>query len=126
FTVIPTPPSSDWRVLGLSAGLALVGILITLWSLATLGRCFGLFPEARGLVTRGPYRIVRHPVYVGELISGFGLLLPIVSVWTVLVFVAFVCLQLWRTRNEERALQVVFPEYAAYRARTARIVPGIF
>jgi protein-S-isoprenylcysteine O-methyltransferase Ste14 len=116
-------------------------------SLLTLGRCFGLFPEARGLVTHGPYRYVRHPVYLGEFISGFGLLLPRLAfsehyvlrlpfsdaalalnlgALNLGIFVLFVALQLWRASNEERALTAVFPEYAEYRRRTARLLPGIY
>ena len=64
-----TPPGS-----GSEQGLMLVGelvaVLACLWLLASvlaLGRCFGVLPEARGLVTRGPYRTVRHPVYLGEI-----------------------------------------------------------
>ncbi|HEU4942388.1 MAG TPA: methyltransferase, partial [Gaiellaceae bacterium] len=44
-------------------------------SFLALGRCFGLLPEARGLVTRGPYRLVRHPVYLGEFAAVGGLVL---------------------------------------------------
>ena len=122
----PLQPTTDWRVLALSAALALSGTIVAGVSLATLGRCFGVFPEARGLVTRGPYRFVRHPVYLGEFISGLGLLLPILSPWTAAVFVAFVALQIWRMFNEERALQTAFPDYAFYRDRTSRLIPGLF
>ncbi len=117
---------SPWPVLALSAVLALGGSAFTVFSLATLGRCFGLFPEARGLVTRGPYRFIRHPVYLGEYVSGFGLLLPILSPWSVAVYLVFAILQLWRIVNEERALEAVFPEYAQYRQRTWRLIPGVF
>jgi protein-S-isoprenylcysteine O-methyltransferase Ste14 len=126
FGLDPLRQSDDWRVLAVSAALALGGTAFAAVSLATLGRCFGVFPEARGLVTRGPYRFVRHPVYLGEFISGLGLLLPIFSPWTLAVFIAFIALQIWRMVNEERVLAAAFPEYAAYRKRTSRLVPGVF
>jgi protein-S-isoprenylcysteine O-methyltransferase Ste14 len=106
--------------------LTVTGTVVSAIGLATLGRCFGLFPEARGLVTRGPYRYVRHPVYLGEFLSGLGILLPVFSAVTLMVFLDFVALQLWRIANEERALEAVFPEYGLYRRRTWRLIPGVF
>ena len=65
-----------------STGLVLAGELVALlgcaWMLVAalaLGRCFGVLPEARGLVTHGPYRLVRHPLYLGEFAAMGGLLL---------------------------------------------------
>lgn len=115
-------PSTD--ALLLSTAIVLGGTGFTIWSLASLGRCFGVFPEARGLVTRGPYRWVRHPVYLGELISAVGLLVTKPHPLVLALFLLFVLFQYWRTVYEERALSEVFPrEYPAYRARTGRLVP---
>jgi len=73
-----------------STALVVAGELVTLgfgaWLLASvlaLGRCFGVLPEARGLVTHGPYRIVRHPVYLGELGAAAGLVLAAPTPWNV-------------------------------------------
>jgi protein-S-isoprenylcysteine O-methyltransferase Ste14 len=122
---LPIEDSTSTDALLASIGVVTVGTLFTIWSLATLGRCFGLFPEVRGLVMRGPYRLVRHPVYLGELISALGLLLvkphPIVFA----VFAAFVALQYWRTIYEERALSAAYPdEYPTYTHQVPRLVPG--
>jgi len=108
-----------------SSGVVIIGTLFTIWSLATLGRCFGLFPEVRGLVLRGPYRLVRHPVYLGEAISAVGLLLAKPHPVVFAVFAAFMALQYWRTIYEERALVTAYPgEYSAYQRRVPRLVPG--
>jgi protein-S-isoprenylcysteine O-methyltransferase Ste14 len=121
--LVPVPPNSDTTLLLVSTGIGLVGTLFTIWSLATLGRCFGVFPEARGMVRRGPYRWVRHPVYLGEIVAGFGAVL-VRPQWAVLaIFVLFIALQYWRALNEERALEEAFPEYAEYRAQTGRLLP---
>jgi len=107
-----------------SSVFVIVGTAWTMWSLATLGRYFGMLPEVRGLVTRGPYRVVRHPVYVGEIVSAVGLVLAKPNVAIVLIFLVFVGLQYWRTIFEEQALNSVFPDaYPAYASRVARLLP---
>lgn len=104
----------------------LFGMVWAIWSLTVLGRCFSILPEVRGLVTSGPYRWVRHPVYLGEIAAVIGILLPIFSMRNVALF-AIVCgLQIWRTGHEEDALAAIFPEYRAYQRRTARLLPGLW
>jgi protein-S-isoprenylcysteine O-methyltransferase Ste14 len=94
-------------------------------SVLALGRCFGVLPEARGLVTRGPYRWVRHPVYLGELGAAAGLVIGAPNARNAVAMAALVGAQLVRMRLEERALAGAFPEYAAYAARTPRLLPAI-
>ena len=109
-----------------STALIVLGLGWSFVSFATLGRCYGSFPEARGLVTRGPYGLVRHPVYFGEMVSSIGILLPVFAPMAVAIWVWWIGLQLWRSVNEERALTAVFPAYAAYRARTRRLIPFVW
>jgi protein-S-isoprenylcysteine O-methyltransferase Ste14 len=113
-----------------ATSLVLAGELVTLascgWllgSVLALGRCFGVLPEVRGLVTRGPYRLVRHPVYLGELGACAGLVLASPTGWNLGVAAAFVAAQATRIRLEERALLEEFPEYAEYAAGTPRLLP---
>jgi protein-S-isoprenylcysteine O-methyltransferase Ste14 len=121
---LPVDDTTSTESLLASSFVVTLGTLFTIWSLATLGRCFGLFPEVRGLVTRGPYRLVRHPVYLGEIISAVGLVLAKPHPLIVLLFAGFVALQYWRTVYEERALTAAFPgEYPAFAARVPRLIP---
>lgn len=123
---LPVQDTTSTEALLAASAVVIVGTLWSMWSLASLGRCFGLFPEVRGLVQRGPYRLVRHPVYLGELISAVGMLIAKPHPLIVLLFGAFVALQFGRTIYEERALTAAFPEeYAAYARRVARLVPGL-
>jgi protein-S-isoprenylcysteine O-methyltransferase Ste14 len=123
---LPIAATTSSEALLASSLVVLVGTTWTIWSLATLGRCFGMLPEARGLVTGGPYRLVRHPVYVGEIVSAIGLLLAKPSVAIVLIFATFVGLQCWRTVYEERAMASAFPvTYPAYARRVGRLLPRV-
>ena len=105
--------------------VAFAACIWLLVSVLALGKCFGVLPEARGLVTRGPYRIVRHPVYVGEFGTFAGFLIAAPTAWNLAVVVAFCLGQAVRMRLEERARTLEFPEYADYAARTPAVVPGL-
>jgi protein-S-isoprenylcysteine O-methyltransferase Ste14 len=105
--------------------VALAACVWLLASVLTLGRCFGVLPEARGLVTRGPYRIIRHPVYLGEFGTFAGFLIAAPTVWNLSVVAAFCVGQAVRMRLEEQALTLEFPEYAEYAARTPAVIPGL-
>jgi protein-S-isoprenylcysteine O-methyltransferase Ste14 len=95
----------------------------TLISVLALGRCFGVLPEARGLVQRGPYRIVRHPVYLGEFGMCAGFLIAAPTALNLACGAAFAAAQAIRMRLEEDALLDEFPEYAEYAATTPRLIP---
>jgi protein-S-isoprenylcysteine O-methyltransferase Ste14 len=117
---------------GSGTSLVLAGDFVALasyaWLLASvlaLGRCFGILPEARGLVMRGPYRFVRHPVYLGELGAVLGFVIGAPTFWNIGVLVAFYVAQAIRMRLEEQALGREFPAYAEYAALTPRLVPRV-
>src|SRR6476619_4141187 len=99
------------------------GLLFAIASVAFLGRCFGVLPDVRGLVTRGPYRLVRHPLYLGELGACAGLLIGSSSAWNIGAITVVLVSQLVRMRFEERALGGEFPEYATYAAVTPALLP---
>jgi protein-S-isoprenylcysteine O-methyltransferase Ste14 len=98
------------------------GILAVL----VLGRSISILPEARRLVTWGPYALVRHPLYLGEFVAMLGVALQYLSAWAFLLVGLQFAFQLQRMRYEERVLFQVFPEYGDYMARTARLVPGVY
>jgi protein-S-isoprenylcysteine O-methyltransferase Ste14 len=109
-----------------SVVLTLGGMCFSIYSLMHLGRSFSLMPEARRLVTNGPYASIRHPLYLGEAVSMTGVVLQFLSPAGIAIFFLHLAFQLQRIVNEEKILAAQFPEYADYRARTARLLPGIY
>jgi len=124
--LIPGPGRSTdiWVLAGSDMCLA-CGITWALYSLSYLGRRFSIVPEARGLVTSGPYRLTRHPIYLGEIIAGFGLVLPTLFSSHAVVFAIFLGAQLIRTYFEEGVLRSTYPQYEAYARHTHRLIPFV-
>lgn len=109
-----------------AAIIMLGGAIVTAGALLFLGRSFSITPEARQLVTRGMYTFVRHPMYLGEILSSFGLILQSLSLFSLAVFVTFCLMQMKRMDYEESVLQGAFPEYSSYKQKTARLIPGVY
>jgi protein-S-isoprenylcysteine O-methyltransferase Ste14 len=110
----------------IATSVSIVGTLLSIIALAHLGRSFSLMAEARRLVTTGPYRIVRHPLYLFEEIAAFGILMQFFSVYTAFVFAIHIFIQVQRMKNEELVLEKAFPEYRDYKATTARVIPKLY
>jgi protein-S-isoprenylcysteine O-methyltransferase Ste14 len=108
--------------------IALAGAALVLRSRTALGAAWSLLPKAdqdMGLVTTGPYRIVRHPIYLGLTLLATGQAFAFGS-WPALFIVLFgiVPTFVWRARAEETLLSRTFGErYDLYRRRTKMIIP---
>jgi protein-S-isoprenylcysteine O-methyltransferase Ste14 len=119
--------SSDNSGIMLLANLITVfGMTISLYSLGALGKSFSIIPQARALVQTGPYKLVRHPLYLGELISLTGIVLARFSISATTIYCLIIILQIYRALQEERLLADIFPEYESYSLKKARFLPGIF
>ena len=105
--------------------LTVTGFSLAAYVLYWLGRSFSIMAEARRLVTAGPYGIVRHPLYSVEEIAVLGILLLNLSLPAVLLVAVQWTIQMRRMHHEERVLNQVFPEYAAYAARTPKFLPRL-
>jgi len=101
-----------WQ-LALAMGVAMtIGMAIEVWGYAVLARSLSIVPEARNLKVRGPYRLVRHPIYFGQFIAqGAFLLLAANTHWVwISLYVLFVAMQLYRSKLEDRLLAQAFGE----------------
>ena len=125
--ILRLPPATlPLAVQAAANGLIIAGSYGSALIVWALGRNFSVFPEARGLVTRGPYAWARHPLYAAESLIIIGTALQFAQPWAGVLGAVNLAFVYWRTVYEERVLERAHPEYAAYRARTARFVPGVF
>ena len=111
----------------ISTLVIITGNCLAIYVACWLGRSLSIMAEARRLVTGGPYRFVRHPLYIAEEIAVIGAFLQYASPWAFLLIAFQWLVQMERMRNEENVLRAAFPaEYAAYAGRTARLIPGLY
>lgn len=106
--------------------LLVTGTSWSVWSLRYLGKNLSVIAQAREVADGGPYRLVRHPLYAGEIVSALGLALAAGTVAALAVWVALAGMQAYRARCEEQVLLRSLPGYGEYRARTAALLPGVF
>jgi protein-S-isoprenylcysteine O-methyltransferase Ste14 len=107
---------------------AAAGASVAAAALVSLGSSFSIVPEARALVVNGPYRWIRHPMYLAEIVIMVGVVLSDPRV-TYLVGTLGVCaLQVYRIRTEEQLLTAAFPtSYKEFVTRTQfRLLPGVW
>lgn len=121
-----------WTVLeGVGLVTYVAGFLLMGWALTTLGRNYqlgGTAPRSEDtMVTEGPYRIVRHPMYTAALGISLGLACLVQS-WALLcVFVIYLVLVLLLIPVEETGLRKAYGEqYVAYRQGVRRLIPFVY
>jgi protein-S-isoprenylcysteine O-methyltransferase Ste14 len=109
-----------------SAAILLVSVALMAYPLIALGESFSLMPQARKLVTSGPYAIVRHPLYLIEEAAVVGVLLQYAWFAALPFLVLHLAVQIGRMQLEEEVLQKAFPNYTAYAKCTPRLIPGVW
>jgi protein-S-isoprenylcysteine O-methyltransferase Ste14 len=110
----------------LTIAISALGLIIVLLGKLSLGRSFGLAPANRGVVSTGVYRLVRHPIYLGYLITHVGFLVANPAGWNLIVLASSDTALLLRALCEERTL-ALDEAYRRYSARVRwRIIPGVF
>jgi protein-S-isoprenylcysteine O-methyltransferase Ste14 len=112
-------------------GLALcvAGLALAVWARINLGRNWGTpmsLKAGHELVTTGPYRYIRHPIYTGILLALIGTSCVAGAFWLVILLV-FCPYFIYSARTEEQLMMQTFPnDYAAYRKRTSAIIPSVW
>lgn len=103
--------------------LIFAGAALSAWGLWHLRASISLEPAARGLVTRGPYSVARHPLYLAYLLSYTGVVLQHPTPQVAIMFIAWFIMTWARINYEERVLVAVYPEYVDYRRRVGAFGP---
>lgn len=109
-----------------ATALMLIGLSVQIAAKLSLWRSFGVVPANHGVKTGGLYRIVRHPMYVGYVITHIGFILGFPLLHNVVLYLVTFALQIARLLREEAILRQD-PAYRSYAARVRfRLVPGVF
>lgn len=107
------------------------GLLFSVWARETLGRNWSANPaetkEDHKLIVTGPYSIVRHPIYTGEIVALTGSLIAIGEVNILILLIVFTIGVFMRARIEDKVMLQAFPgEYPDYKKKTSSLIPGIY
>jgi len=103
--------------------LSLFGVVIAIWAIAALGKSFDVSPADRGLVKRGPYKWLRHPMYASELFSVIVIVVVDLSLRNILVTQVLLATLYLRIHWEEKIIR----GYADYGKQVrSRVIPGVW
>jgi protein-S-isoprenylcysteine O-methyltransferase Ste14 len=131
------PPALSHRFIAEGPGIALLalvlviaGMLFAYWARAHLGRNWSgevMVKVGHTLITSGPYRSVRHPIYSGMTLALVGTVLATVAPYGFIALALILFGFLVRVRLEEALMRETFPvEYDNYSRHTARLIPGVY
>jgi protein-S-isoprenylcysteine O-methyltransferase Ste14 len=122
------PPSAASVYIGLV--LTACGLGSTIWARRVLGTNWSAMPSIKKdheLIQRGPYRLVRHPIYTGLLLAVFGSCLAEGRVWNLYMFGMAAILLIVKLKAEEALIARQFPEaYLEYRRRVKALIPFLY
>ncbi len=110
--------------------LTVSGLITALWARIFLGRNWSnyiTYKKEHELITTGPYKLLRHPIYSGTLLMLAGTFLYYGNLIILIILMMFAAMVAWRMSKEEEAMTELFGEkYADYMKRTKRLVPWIY
>lgn len=105
------------------------GLVLGLWAILAMHFRFNIIPDVRvgqTLITAGPYRFVRHPMYTAVLLVTLSFVLERPDIVSFLAWCVLLVDLLVKLRYEERLLAAQFSDYADYMTRTKRLLPGLY
>jgi len=110
--------------------LSFFAIVLGLWAITVMWMSkLNIFPDVRDgafLVRIGPYRILRHPMYLAVILFCATLVLDTFSVFRIIVLLVLIIDLIIKIEYEEKLLAESFPDYAVYRRKTWKLVPFLY
>lgn len=121
------PGSGDYSgVVAAGIVVQMLSLCLTMVGFCYLGRSFGIVAANRGVKVRGPYRLLRHPIYFAESITTIGFLMSNFTPFNVAISIVVTAFTIARIHAEERVLSGS-PEYRAYQSEVRwRLLPGLY
>lgn len=120
---IAATASPGVRNLGLAVWFS--GAILDAYVLCSLRHAMSVIPQARTLITTGPYRYARHPLYAAYVLQNFGLWLRLPTLPLAVVFMVWLVVTTIRIHFEERVLTAAFPQYQEYARRVGMLFPRL-
>jgi protein-S-isoprenylcysteine O-methyltransferase Ste14 len=110
--------------------LLAVAVVLGVWTLGyNRWGNFNIHPELRSgarLITGGPYRRIRHPMYASVLVGVGALVVADARPWRIALLAALLIVLMLKAAREEEYLRAAFPQYASYASRTWRLIPFVY
>ena len=126
FTVLLVRPATTIAPEFVGVALQFAGTVFEIYAKVFLGRSFGIVAADRGIVMGGPYRIVRHPIYLGYFVTHVGFLLTNWSPRNLAIYIVTYFFQISRILSEERVLSERRRTVNTATASVIRLIPGIY
>lgn len=114
----------------LPAAFFVPAVLLAIWAIVTMQKSkLRIFPgpaEHAVLITNGPYRVIRHPMYTAIILGCIGLLVSHFTIFRMVILLTLIAVLVLKLTWEEDMLLLKFKAYQEYRNRTSKLVPFIF
>ena len=128
--LVSSGASSMFRDISAWGAVALCGVALHVWAVATMGpgrvQMSPTTPRHGELITGGPYRFIRHPMYTALLIFCLGFIGSDYAHWKTFIWMGLALVLAWKSQLEERALKSDLAGYAEYAQATWRFAPYLW
>jgi protein-S-isoprenylcysteine O-methyltransferase Ste14 len=122
--------SPNFFVQAIGSVLTITGLVLAIWARIYLGKNWSgyvTYKKNHELVTSGPYKLIRHPIYSALILMITGTFIYYPSVWVLAILIVDTLIFLWRIKKEEEIMVKLFgKKYEDYIKRTKRLIPGIW
>ncbi|MBT7826774.1 MAG: hypothetical protein HN600_09295 [Bacteroidetes bacterium] len=106
------------------------GLFLGIWALYVMGRGnINIPPDLKEnikLTQKGPYKVIRHPMYTAIILTLFPLVIENFSIFRLIIFIILIADLVYKLHWEEKMLLKRFPEYSTYQKKSSRIIPFIY